>query len=249
MKQFTYILITLLSFANAFASDSLQVRAEKCYTSKNYKGAIEAYNSYIKQGYTSYKLYYNIGNAYYKNNEIGKAIYNYELAHKLNPNNEDVKNNLRIANQKTVDKIESKENFFLGAIKSGLVNYLTTSGWAWLSIGSLVVCLGLAFLFFVTGSIFTKRLSFFLSIISLVVFIGSMVLGFSALHSKQQISFAIITTRESRIFEEPSLTSKSKFSLHDGTKVSVIESNNNWTNIKLENGNEGWIKTSDIGLF
>ena len=76
-----------------------------------------------------------------------------------------------------------------------------------------------------------------------------MVLGFSALHSKQQISFAIITTRETKIHEEPSTTSNSKFSLHDGTKVSVIETNENWTNIKLENGNEGWVKTADIGLF
>lgn len=249
MKRLTYILITLLSFANAFASDSLQVKAEKCYTAKNYKGAIEAYNSYIKQGYTSYKLYYNIGNAYYKNNEIGKAIYHYELANKLNPNNADVKNNLRIANEKTIDKIESKENFFLGAIKSGLVNYFTTNGWAWLSIVSLVICLGCAFLFFVTSSISIKRFGFLISIICLVLFISSMVLGFSALHSKQQISFAIITTRESKIIEEPNLASKSKFSLHDGTKVSVIESNDTWTNIKLENGNEGWVKTTDIGLF
>ena len=249
MKRFTYIFVTLLSFANAFANDSLQVKAEKYYTSKNYKGAIESYEMIVKQGVTSYKLFYNLGNAYYKNNEIGKAIYHYELANKLKPNNDDIKTNLRIANQKTIDKIESKENFFLFAIKTGLVNYFTTTGWALLSIGSLTACLVLAFLFFVSGSMSIKRLSFFISVLCLIVFIGSMALGFSALHSKQQISFAIITTRETKIHEEPSATSNSKFSLHDGTKVSVIETNQNWTNIKLENGNEGWVKTTDIGLF
>ena len=250
MRLFIYIFISLLlSLTNLVASDSLQFRAEKCYNNKNYKCAIEAYQSYIKQGYVSYKLYYNLGNAFYKNNEIGKAIYNYELANKLNPNNVDVKNNLRIANEKTIDKIESKENFFLRAIKSGLVNYLTTDGWAWLSIISLIVCLGLAFLFFMTSIISIKRISFFTSALFLIVFISSMFIGFSALSSKQQISFAIITTRETKIHEEPTVTSKSKFSLHDGTKVSVIESNDNWTNIKLENGNEGWVKTNDIGLF
>jgi uncharacterized protein HemY len=79
------------------------------------------YESILKEGSTSYKLHYNLGNAYYKNNELGKAIYNYELANKLQPNNNDVKMNLKIANEKTIDKIESKENFFIIAIKSGLV--------------------------------------------------------------------------------------------------------------------------------
>ena len=248
MKHVLYILSLVLSF-HAFSSVDLTLQAEIFYKNKNYKGAIESYEMIVKQGVTSYKLFYNLGNAYYKNNEIGKAIYNYELANKLKPNNDDIKTNLRIANQKTIDKIESKENFFLGAIKTGLVNYFTTTGWACLSIGSLTACLVLAFIFFVSGSITIKRLSFFTSVLCLIVFIGSMTLGFSALHSKQQISFAIITTRETKIHEEPSTTSNSKFSLHDGTKVSVIETNDNWTNIKLENGNEGWVKTADIGLF
>ena len=248
MKHVLYILSLVLSF-HAFSSVDLTLQAEIFYKNKNYKGAIESYEMIVKQGVTSYKLFYNLGNAYYKNNEIGKAIYNYELANKLKPNNDDIKTNLRIANQKTIDKIESKENFFLGAIKTGLVNYFTTTGWACLSIGSLTACLVLAFIFFVSGSITIKRLSFFTSVLCLIVFIGSMTLGFSALRSKQQISFAIITTRETKIHEEPSTTSNSKFSLHDGTKVSVIETNDNWTNIKLENGNEGWVKTADIGLF
>ena len=248
MKHVLYILF-LVGSLHAFSSVDLTQQAETFYKNKNYKGAIESYEMIVKQGVTSYKLFYNLGNAYYKNNEIGKAIYNYELANKLKPNNDDIKTNLRIANQKTIDKIESKENYFLGAIKTGLVNYFTTNGWAWLSIGSLTACLVLAFLFFVSGSMSVKRLSFFILVLCLIVFISSMVLGFSALHSKQQISFAIITTREIKIHEEPSTTSNSKFSLHDGTKVSVIETNENWTNIKLENGNEGWVKTADIGLF
>ncbi len=76
-----------------------------------------------------------------------------------------------------------------------------------------------------------------------------MLLGFTALNDKQVIKFAIIINRESRIHEEPNTTSKSKFTLHEGTKVNVLETNTDWTNIKLENGNEGWIKTSDLGLF
>lgn len=252
MKRFKHILILLVALiasVPSIANTELQVRAEKAYSEKKYKEAITAYQSILKEGAVSYKLYYNLGNAYYKNNELGKAIYNYELANKLKPNNEDIKTNLRIANEKTLDDIESKENFFLGALKSGLVNSLSTAGWAWLSIGSLIGCFALALLFFISKNIALKRLGFFVSILCLISFIGSMVLGYAALNNKLQTKFAIITIRETKIYEEPNTASESKFSLHEGTKVKVLETNPDWTNIKLENGNEGWVKTNDVGLF
>ena len=251
MKFNTYILffVLLLSNVSSFANNDLQVKAEKAYSAKDYKQAISLYESILKEGSTSYKLHYNLGNAYLKNNELGKAIYNYELANKLQPNNNDVKTNLKIATEKTIDKIESKENFFIGAIKSGLVTSLSTNGWAWFSICSLTGCLLFAFIFFVSNTLVLKRLGFFLSAISFVAFISSMLLGYTALNDKQEVNFAIVINREARIHEEPSGTSKSKFSLHEGTKVSVLETNADWTNIKLENGNEGWLKTSEVGLF
>ncbi len=252
MKQIKHIILIftiLLHTVHVFANNDLQAKAEKYYSEKNYKEAIKTYEEITKEGLVSYKLYYNLGNAYYKNNELGKAIYNYELANKLQPNNKDIKTNLRIANEKTIDKIESKENFFIGAIKSGLVNSLSTTGWAWLSIISLTAALALVFLFFISKHLLLKRVGFFLGGISFIVFIASMVLGFSALKDKQELNFAIITNRESKIYEEPGKGSKSKFSLHEGTRVSVLETNPDWTNIKLENGNEGWVKTTEIGLF
>lgn len=252
MKSIPHILFSLLLIlisTSVIANNDLQIKAEKAYSNKDYKQAIALYESILKEGSTSYKLHYNLGNAYYKNNELGKAIYNYELANKLQPNNKDVKMNLKIANEKTIDKIESKENFFIIAIKSGLVNALSTTGWAWFSIFSLIGCLVFAFVFFISNQLLFKRLGFFLSGISLVVFIASMILGFSALEDKKEVNFAIITYRESKIHEEPNVTSKTKFSLHEGTKVSVLETNPEWTNIKLENGNEGWLKTSEVGLF
>lgn len=252
MKQNKYILlliVTMFTSVISFASSVLEVKAEKAYANKNYKETIKIYEEITAGGYQSYKLYYNLGNAYYKNNQLGKAIYNYELAKKLQPNNQDVKTNLRIANEKTIDDIESKENFFLSAIKSGLVSALSTTGWAWLSIISCLLFLGLSFLFITSGKVIIKRLSFFLGLMCLIVFISSMTLGFAALRNKTQINFAIITSREVKILEEPNSSSTSKFSLHEGTKVKVIETNTDWTNIKLENGNEGWVKTSDVGLF
>lgn len=252
MKLFKYILFSiclLFSFASLNASNVLEQKAEKAYADKNYKEAISLYESIAKGGFTSYKLYYNLGNAYYKNNELGKAIYHYEMANKLQPNHKDIKTNLRIANEKTIDKIESKENFFIGALKTGLVNSLSTTGWAWTSILSLTGAFAFAFLFFVVKSIFFKRIGFFLGFISFIACIFSMVFGFMALNSKQELNYAVVLNRESKIHEEPNITSKTKFSLHEGAKVNVLEANPEWTNIKLENGNEGWVKSNEVGLF
>ncbi len=248
-KCILFIMALLLTSVVTLADNVLQEKAEKSYAEKRYKDAIASYEALLKEGFTSYKLYYNLGNAYYKNKELGKAIYNYELANKLKPKNEDIITNLKIANEKTIDKIESKENFFMSAIKSGLINGLSTNGWAWLSIVSLVSAFALIFLFLISRNLAFKRIGFFMGSLGFIVFIASMVLGFSALSEKQETKFAIIIVRETRTHEEPGNTSVSKFSLHEGTKVRVIETNAEWTNIKLENGNEAWVKTPEVGLF
>ena len=141
------LILFLFTSIFSFANNDIQAKAEKLYANKNYKEAIIAYESILKEGFVSYKLYYNLGNAHYKNNELGKAIYNYELANKLQPNNKDVKTNLRIANEKTIDKIDSKENFFITAVKTNLLSSFTTTTWAWFTIIALIAAALLFFIF------------------------------------------------------------------------------------------------------
>ncbi len=252
MKAKYYLLLYILlafSLTNLFANSENQNKAEKAYAEKKYKDAIKNYEAILNKGLSSYKLYYNLGNAYYKNNELGKAIYNYELAKKIQPNNIDIRNNLKIANEKTIDKIENKENYFIGTIKLGIVNLLSSNGWAWLSIISWIITLTLIFIFIFSKSLLIKRTTFFAGITCFLVFCVSIILGNLSLNEQNNIEFAIILNHESKIYEEPILGTKSKFKLHEGTKIKVLETNTEWTNIKLENGNEGWIKTNEIGLF
>lgn len=250
MKKVKIILLMLLiTSVKVFANIDLSIKAEKLYEQKKYDEAILIYENILSSKLTSPKLYYNLGNCYFKTNQIGKAIFNYELAKKINPKDEDIKVNLSIANTKTIDKIESKENYFIGALKTTVLNYYSSTGWAWLSIISLTVSLIVCFLFFISNSLILKRIVFFMSIISFMVFAGSMVLGYSSLNFKEQINYAIILPHESKVHIEPNSNSETKFSLHEGTKVSVINQSNQWVNIKLENGNEGWVKSSNVGLF
>jgi tetratricopeptide (TPR) repeat protein len=234
--------------SKVFGNDLLQ-KAEKAYDSKKYKEAITHYEKLLDEGFKSYELYFNLGNAYYRDKQLGKAIYNYELARKLNPNDEDTRINLGIAAAKTIDKIDSKENFFISAVKSNLLSSFSTGGWAWINILSVVALCVFIFLFISTRNMLVKRLSF---VLLLVLFIGSVstyFLGYSALKSKYDNKFAIVTIKETRIMNEPTSTATSKFTLHEGTKIRIVENNGDWVLIKLDNGNEGWVKLTDVGII
>src|SRR3954470_2052187 len=107
-KQF-FILVFFIGSVSLFGNDLLQ-QADKTYDSRKYGEAIQCYEKLISEGFKAHQLYFNLGNAYYRDGQIGKAIYNYELALKMEPNDEDVRINLGIAASKTIDKVDSKEN-------------------------------------------------------------------------------------------------------------------------------------------
>lgn len=249
MKNVIYILICLFLFASPAYSNHFLEKAEKAYDSKKYKEAINSYEKLIKEGYKSYQLYFNLGNSYYRNNEIGKAIYYYELARKIEPNDEDVRINLAIASGKTIDKIDSKENFFITAVKTNLLSSFTTRAWAWLTVSSVLLGCILFFVFVSSGVVIVKRISFLLSCLLFISFIVIYFLGYSAMQARYENKFAIILSKEIKIMNEPTAMAKVKFALHEGTKIRVVENNGDWLLIKLDNGNEGWVKVNDVGII
>ena len=245
------IVLILLFCLNvsAFFANPLADSAAIYYSKQQYKQSIISYEKILAEGNTSSNLYYNLGNAYYKDNQLGKAIYYYELAKKLNPNDDDIKNNLQLANSKIIDKIESKENFFAGAIKSGIYTLFSTNGWARVNIISLVLGLAFIFLFIISKNIFLKRTGFWLGTICTISFFASFSVGYAALHNLNKKTQAIVTSQVVQVLNAPTSHGKSKFSLHEGTKLTVLSTNDEWTSIQLANGNEGWIRTQELGLF
>jgi len=249
IKSLKIVFLLTIVYAKVFANTEASSQAEKLYSQKKFNEAISIYEQILSKNQESDKLYFNLGNCYLKTNQIGKAIYNYELAAKLNPKDDDIKVNLNIANCKTIDKINNKENYFIGALKSSIANYYSTASLAWTSIFSLIITLSFLLLITLSKSILLKRLGFIVCILSFCVFVCAMLLGYFSLNLKRQTHFAIILSHEVKIHTEPNDLSDSKFSLHEGTKVSVLNQTDKWLNIKLENGNEGWVKSNSAGLF
>lgn len=249
MKQVITVVVLFFSLITQAADDQRLEEAESAYDKKNYARAITVYEQLLAEGYTSYQLYFNLGNAYYRANQLGKAIFNYERAHKLQPADEDVTINLGIAQSKTIDKIDAKENYFISVVKTSILSSLSTNAWGWLTVLFLVLTAVAYFFFSQSAAPSIRRIMFFSAIVFLLAFLVSYFLGFSALTAKNQNKYAIITTAEVKISNEPIEGSKSKFVLHEGTKIRVVETSGNWVLIKLDNGNEGWVHNVDIGII
>ena len=248
MTKSTILLIFLFYYSfNSFCNDLKD--AEKAYDSKNFKISIHHYQKLINEGYKSYQLYFNLGNSYYRNNELGKAIYYYELASKSNPADDDIKINLAIATSKTIDKVNSKENFFITAIKTNILLSFSTFTWSIFTISFISLASILFFIFINSNNILIKRISFIGTCFCFILFTLSYFLGYTSLKSKSENKFAIITSKEIKILNEPTISGISKFNLHEGTKIRIVENKGEWILIKLDNGNEGWIKTTDVGII
>ena len=246
MKKFIYtIMFAALSLAVSAQTD--KIAADSAYVKGDYKAAIEIYESLAANNGESADVYYNLGNAYYKSENIAKAVLNYERALLLNPDDEDIRFNLELARSKTVDKVAPEYKFFLMEWLEGIINLLSISAWSVLAVVSFVVMLLTLLLFLFGKSVSTKKTGFIIALFSLFI---TIFVNLSALHR-----YHYLTERNDAVIMEPSVTAKSTpsnsgtelFVIHEGRKVKISDdSMREWTEIELEDGNKGWIPSSSL---
>jgi tetratricopeptide (TPR) repeat protein len=237
------ILIFMLP-ALCFGDDGL--KGDALYARGNYKEAVKSYQSVISEGYQSAALFYNLGNAYFKSGDIASALLYYEKAHLLSPGDEDINFNIRFANTKTTDKIDEAPEFFLTKWWSGFILAISADSLAILAVVLMLLASALLIVYFFSKHGTLKKISFF-------SVLGVFVLGlFSVFIAHSQVSYfndnkqAIIFSTVANVKSGPAGQSATLFVLHDGTKVDIKETTGDWIKIKLANGNEGWLKVTDL---
>lgn len=134
MKKIVFFLLVQFVTLGAFAQEATIKEAEVAYTKEDYGKAIELYEGLLKTHGESAEIYYNLGNAYYKENKIAPAILNYERALLLDPGDGDIRFNLQLARQKSVDKIEPVGDFFLHRWFDKVQNMGAADSWAQIGI-------------------------------------------------------------------------------------------------------------------
>jgi tetratricopeptide (TPR) repeat protein len=247
MKKLFILIITLLNFVSLFAGDTKELfdKANKYYQKGDYKKAADQYNSILKEGYESAEVYYNLGNCYYKLDSIPTAILNYERAKRLNPEDEDIDFNLKLANLRTVDKIEPLPPVFLKNWWADLASLYSSNLWGLATAAAVLAASLFGILFFVAGSVALKKLLFTLATIFIIGAIFLFALGNTRNKIEKQHNTAIIIKPSVYVKSSPNEKSADLFILHEGTKVSKLDELGKWEKIRTASGNEGWI-TSDF---
>jgi tetratricopeptide (TPR) repeat protein len=165
ITSFSFLTITL------FALDNRQTitQANKAYTDGLYNNALELYKQVLKEGYESADLYYNIGNVYYKMNDFTSAILYYEKAKKLNPGNEDIEYNLKVANSKIADKIEPIPELFYRRWYTSLTRLFSSDTWSKAGIIAFILTLVFAAFYMISRILMIRKIGFWLAGISLFI--------------------------------------------------------------------------------
>jgi len=251
MKIFRINTVLLFSFISLslFAQENntqLWEKANAFYTTEEYQQAVSLYEQILSSGQESAKLYFNLGNAYYKTGDINKALLNYERAKLLAPNDENIDFNIRMANQSVVTSIEPLPLPFFLRWRTSVINMYPSDTWSVISIAAFVLFLLLTGLFIFSRIVAVRRISFLLAIF-MVVFSG-FTYSFAS-KQKQKImerNAAIVFCPRVTVKSSPSTTGTDLFLIYEGLKVGITDSIGTWKEIKLVDGNEGWLQDSCI---
>jgi tetratricopeptide (TPR) repeat protein len=241
-----FILVLILDTTAQDTIQNLWERANAYYTTENYQEAVSAYEQILQTGQESAKLYFNLGNAYYKSGDINNAILNYERAKLLAPNDDDIDFNLRLANQFVVTEIDALPLPFFIRWRNNIINMYPADTWAAVSIGSFILFLTLLGLFIFGRSSNIKQFSFWFGILAITL--SAFTFSFAASQKKKinQRSHAIVFCPRVTVKSAPAQNSTDLFLLYEGVKVEVSDSVSAWKEIKLPDGNEGWLPDSCI---
>lgn len=243
-----FIVVTALFFTAAHhgQNSSLFDQGNAAYRNGNYQEAIQLWEEILDSGYTSSDVYYNLGNAYYRLNQIGPGIYYYEKALQLAPDDPDIKNNLRFAENARIDIIEPLPQSVFSRWYQGVTGLFSYDGWAVLAV---IASAGFALFFLLYYFSFSekrKRFFFTISLIAALVLVTTVSLAFLTYEDFRRNRFAIVFADQLEVKSEPSLAGQAAFVIHSGTKVRIKSEADTWLRIVLADGKDGWVPASKV---
>lgn len=275
MRKIYFILIFLLGSVTAIVaqndSDSVQVaqkempqaatasttlaqatktEADSAYIRNDFAAAVEMYESILKNEGESSDIYYNLGNSYYKMNNMAKAVLNYERALLLSPGNGDIRFNLELARSKTVDKVTPPSEMFFVTWTQSLINTMSEKGWACTGIVMFILTIWALSLFIFGKRVILKKAGF---ISAICFFLFTILANLFASEQKAELmnhDNAIIMAPSVTVKSTPNQSGTDLFILHEGRKVMIKDNTmKEWKEIRLEDGNVGWVPTGVIEII
>lgn len=237
-------LLTALSLAS-LAQNPLKA-ANDLYIANKFEAAQTAYLAILEQGLESHALYYNLGNCYYKQNKYSLAVLQYERALLLGANHKKTIDNLSLARTYVGDAIEPLPELFISKWLRQLHLSMSANSWAILTMVAFLLFFVALGTYLFSRKVFVRKISFLTS--ALILFV-SIWLGFLANKQHQFASnhqYAIVLTESQQAMSAPNDSGNEVFIIHEGTKVKIISQIDNWLEIRLADGNLGWIPQKSL---
>lgn len=258
---FMLAVVACVNSANASAQDyrSIDAAADSAYSQDRFIDAVDLYRQSIDSFGVSPRIYYNLGNAYYRAGDLGHAIISYERSLKLDPSDKDTRQNLEFVMTKITDRPED-DSSFLANVHYGILNSMSPDGWAWLSFILFIVLLGTVALYIFSDNIIIRKTGFFGGFIVLLVLIYSLVLAFESRHHATSHDEAVVIVPSTNLNSVPR-TPRGKedkiVPLHEGTKVMVLDSvltpedpeAGKWYEVKINNNTRAWVNADDVEII
>lgn len=246
-----FVLLFIIGFSMVFETkaqnpeESLR-KANSLYNENAFDSALVVYKDIVEQGYSSATLYYNIGNTYYKLRNYPLAIYYYEKSLKLDPNNDDTKHNIEIAQLFLTDKIEAVPELFIKTWWNNFSNTFTLNTWSIITLVLIVLLLTCIFFYITAKTRGLKKSMFFTGILLIVLTICSFSISAKKHNYISTNNEGIVIIPTITIKSSPSNSSVDLFVLHEGSKVKILDNTDGWEKIKIANGSIGWLPASSI---
>ncbi|MBT8186054.1 MAG: tetratricopeptide repeat protein [Croceitalea sp.] len=248
-SKLLFILLFLFTLFGRAQNNVLFEKATEAYNDGRYEKALEFYEQILTNGQHSSELYFNMGNAFYKLNQIGPSVYYYEKALLLSPNDSEIINNLGYAKNMRLDAIEEMPETAFAKFYGAVVNYLSFEQWSYLAVALMMVFVLGYIVYYLMRLALQKRIAFVVSILSLLLSVAALVLAYLQYEDYKSNNPAIVFAREIAVTAEPNNRSERVFSLHEGTKVNVVDELGDWNKIRIADGQTGWLPSNNIKLL
>lgn len=250
MKEFCTLLLLLLP--NWILGQSLQEifkQANIAYSNEKFAEAAQLYEQVVSSNRVSAHLYYNLGNAYFKQKKVGPAILNYERALRLSPKDKDTNKNLAMANTLVIKKINTYPMLFY---KRWWLNVLHTFSSGWWAFGALICVWSSLFLgvSLVRQTITQRRRQAFLAIFGLTVLAAMCnILAYNKYIAESNQDYVVVMSEEVALKMGPGANSQDATFLSAGIKARIIDRVDDWFKVVLTDEQEGWLQKVDLEVI
>jgi tetratricopeptide (TPR) repeat protein len=245
MRMLIYFMLVTAALANPTAMQYYQQGNEAMQKGAP-EEAIKAYESALSTGYESFELYYNLGNAHFRMQEIGKAILNYERAKTLKPNDPDMLFNLDLVQMRAVDKVMTSQPLFFGRVWDGIKNALSAGQWGLLAVilFNLLIAVLIIRLLVSQAGLRAAAGYLFVPLLALALLAGS--LFWLSSRDAKSLRYGIIMPHKVSVLSAPAGDATQVFDLHEGTKVRVADHSGAYVKVSLPDGKVGWLTRDGV---